>query len=679
MCTSRIARRLLRLTVGCWLVMALSAEGQTAPIELRYKLKLGDRLTYREVFEKQGKSPDTTFHTRLVFSDQVVVLDSAGGQSIVGVQRNRHSADLLEYHEQGKDTLAAQNPGFLKRVAMRPIRFPDSNLFLADGRALLPLEVLREANSKLLYNIGEIMPLPTTAVQAGSEWELGIFGLRMRLDRFEAVGSESCAVFADAPSGKEDHLQFTFCPESGHMAKLRFEGRYREFDSTIDETVTFDLEGTEHDETPAKWLADPETRLGVLNALLVSTSPLPGAALMDEILKTGSQEAVAFVLADYYQRGIAPAQDALQPLLRNGDAEVRRIASRFAQPAQPAAQPCDVPLVSHGREKPGTTLRGMTTPAFAKLGYMIHIPLDYRGDRPFPVIFYLSGGGGLAFDAALSLPNVLKRGGYLVVLPNAGGQLWWESKPTEMVNALLLEVLRNYNVDTNRVYLTGFSNGGTAALEFGTRWPDRFAAIASLMGAGMNSPSGAKLPMQNLWDVPVLFLHGDKDPRIPSSASYTTYGELSNLKPRVAPEMHILKGRVHDVTLNTDEEFTLPFLERFVREPFPPAVTARIFDPRYPRQYWIEVAESSNGTAEVEARIVDAGLIDIGTRNVKQLRLLLRPELFHASGPLRVRLNGKELSAIELKRDCQLFQRSAESYVDPFLAYTDEVVLQVAP
>jgi hypothetical protein len=62
---------------------------------------------------------------------------------------------------------------------------------------------------------------------------------------------------------------------------------------------------------------------------------------------------------------------------------------------------------------------------------------------------------------------------------------------------------------------------------------------------------------------------------------------------------------------------------------------------------------------------------------VKKLRLLLRPELFHSPGPVRVRLNGKDEPPIKLKRDCQIFLRSAENYADSFLAYTDELVLDV--
>ena len=111
-------------------------------------------------------------------------------------------------------------------MAKRPAQFADTNLFSATGQAQLPLQVLREANSKLLYRIAEIMPLPAAPVQVGSEWDLGAFGLRMKLERFEPVGDESCAVFADTGSRKDFHLRFTFCPASGHLAKLEFEGQY---------------------------------------------------------------------------------------------------------------------------------------------------------------------------------------------------------------------------------------------------------------------------------------------------------------------------------------------------------------------------------------------------------------------------------------------------------------------
>jgi dienelactone hydrolase len=655
------------------IVLLGSALAQSPSAELRYKLDLGDRLVYRETFDREVQSPDASFHLQVIFSNQVVVLDAVPGRSLVGMQRNRQSAEMLDYHEHGVDTLAKQRPAFEQLMAKRPAHFSDTNLFSGTGQPELPLQAVREANSKFLYALAEIMPVPGAPVQVGSEWDLGAFGLRMKLERFEPVGDESCAVFADTGTRKDFHLRFTFCSVSGHLAKLAFEGQLPDFDGTDHEKVTFELTETHHGESVSAWIAEPQIQLGALRALVVSNSPLPEASVVNAVLNTGTPEAQTLALAAYYQRGITPSQEELQPLLRSQDAEVRRIANRFQQSAakQPM-QPCDLPSAHHSREKPGTTLR-----ASSNSPYVIHVPIDYRGDQPFPLIVYLSGGGGLAFDAALSAAEAVTHAGYLVLYPNAGGAMWWEPKTSDMVHALLLEVLRTYNVDTNRVYLAGFSNGGTGSIELGTRWPDRFAAIASLMGAGLDTPSGTKLPLQNLFDVPVLFLHGDKDPRIPSSSSVRTYDELRSLKPRVSPELHILKGRAHDITLSSDDGLTLPFFERFTRDPFPKTVSAKIFDPRYPRQYWLEVTEAGNGVPELDARILPGNIIDIKARSVKKLRLLLRPELLPDASPVRIRLNGKEQPAIELKRDCQLFVRSSQTYADPFLAYTDEIVLDV--
>lgn len=652
---------------------------QNTPVEMRYKFHAGDRLVYREVFEREGHSPDVSFRARMVFSNQLVVVDEAAGASLDGVQRNRQSAELLEYREHGKDKLSEQAPQFQQRLDKRTPHFADTNLFSAVGQPLMPVQVVREATSKLLYAISEIMPIPGTPSQVGSEWNQGAFGLSMRLVRFETVESDSCAVFSYSGPRKDVQVQYTFCPESGHLVKLAFEGDYRELDTIIHEKVTLELDSVHHQESPSSWLADQQIQLGALSAYLVSSSARPDSASLEKILMSGAPDAQAMALAVAYAGKLTLPQATLAELDQSKDAEVRRIAKRFEQPLpKPLTQPCEMSAVPHTREKPGTTLRSMNAPGFAKTPYMIHVPLDYNGEQPFPLIVYLSGGGGLAFDGAQTAEEVVGHAGYLVLYPHAGGALWWESQPTQMVNALLLEILRSYNVDTNRVYLAGFSNGGTGALEYATLWPDRFAAVASLMGAGTSIPSAEKPELRNLHDVPMLFLHGDSDPRIASAASVNTYDELRALHPRVAPELHILKGRGHDITLSSDDGFTLPFFERFTREPFPADISAKLSSAEFPRFYWLEVAGKEAGAAEFEARISPDNRIEIKTRNIRKLRLMLRPELFHTPGSILIRLNGKDQPPLELKRDCRLFLHSAETYADPFLAFTDEVDLDVS-
>ena len=660
-------------------IFGVDVSGQSGAPLLRYKLHAGDHLVYREVFEREGKSSDQTFRTRAVFQNDLVVLDEAGGTVLVGIQRNRQSAELLEFRERGKDRLAQETANFNERMAKRSPQFFDANVFSATGMPQAPLTAVREVTSKLLYGILEILPLPVGPAQAGADVQGRPSGIAVHLLRLEPASGEACAVFADNGARTGLHLSYTFCPQQGVLTKLEFTGEGHEFgDSVIQERMTLELLEVRHGETPSSWLADAQVQQGALSAYLIAAVAAPNPETLATLLRTGSPEVQALTLAVYYQKKLTPSQDLLIPLLTSKNAEVQRIASRFqAKASEQPSGPCTLPARHYGRQKPGTTLRSMTAPSFDGVPFMVHVPLDYRGDQPFPLLIYLSGGGGQAFDAALSAEDVVGHSGFLAVYPNAAGAMWWEQKPTAMVHDLLLEILRTYNVDTNRIYLAGFSNGGSGALYFGTLWPDRWAAIASLMGAGVNSPSGETLPLKDLLNVPLLFLHGDKDTLIPSSASVNTYDELRGLHPRVAPELHILKDRGHEITLSADDSLTMPFLERFTRNPFPRSLAMKITSLTYPRRYWVEVLEKDAGAVEIEGRILPDNMVEIKTKNVRKLRLLLRPELFDSSAAVRVRVNGKEQPARAMKPNCELFAQSAETYGDPLLAYTDEVVIDV--
>ncbi len=69
------------------------------------------------------------------------------------------------------------------------------------------------------------------------------------------------------------------------------------------------------------------------------------------------------------------------------------------------------------------------------------------------------------------------------------------------------------NIDANRLYLTGLSMGGYGAWEAAERWPDYWAAVAPISGAG--DPSVAA----RLVNLPIWAFHSADDPIVPVSGS----------------------------------------------------------------------------------------------------------------------------------------------------------------
>jgi len=101
------------------------------------------------------------------------------------------------------------------------------------------------------------------------------------------------------------------------------------------------------------------------------------------------------------------------------------------------------------------------------------------------------------------------------------GQSW----SNETLLALLDEITVHYQVDSDRVYLTGLSMGGYGAWSLALAHPERFAAVIPICGGGsMIDPALAALGYtperkEALKKLPIWVFHGGKDTVIPPSES----------------------------------------------------------------------------------------------------------------------------------------------------------------
>jgi predicted peptidase len=154
----------------------------------------------------------------------------------------------------------------------------------------------------------------------------------------------------------------------------------------------------------------------------------------------------------------------------------------------------------------------------ARVNYLLFLPQDYEKDkRLWPLMVFLHGAGERGDNVEL-----VKRNGppkiveekkdfpFILISPQCPQNEWWSF---EMLNFLIDEIISQYRVDEDRIYLTGLSMGGYGTWHFAVAYPERFAAIAPICGGG---PVGDACKIRGL---PVWVFHGARDNVVPIEQS----------------------------------------------------------------------------------------------------------------------------------------------------------------
>jgi len=103
--------------------------------------------------------------------------------------------------------------------------------------------------------------------------------------------------------------------------------------------------------------------------------------------------------------------------------------------------------------------------------FHVFIPVDYDPAARYPALVYLHGAVSQLPQPAELIPgralweSTAAEEGWIVLIPHGdSGATWWSETGRMNIQAQLLFLRRHYNVDENRVFVSGFSDGGTGAL-----------------------------------------------------------------------------------------------------------------------------------------------------------------------------------------------------------------------
>ena len=128
-------------------------------------------------------------------------------------------------------------------------------------------------------------------------------------------------------------------------------------------------------------------------------------------------------------------------------------------------------------------------------------------------------------DTALELEYRVTNGSaeQIYLLPSAWVDAeWWTNLQLENLRTLLDHVKRTYNIDENRVVLSGVSDGGTGTYYFAMRDTTPFASFLPLNGAIMvlrnrSMLIDGELFPNNFVNKPFFIVNGGKDPLYPTA------------------------------------------------------------------------------------------------------------------------------------------------------------------
>ncbi len=154
-----------------------------------------------------------------------------------------------------------------------------------------------------------------------------------------------------------------------------------------------------------------------------------------------------------------------------------------------------------------------------KREYLLYVPRSYDRSRPTALVISMHGAGGWpAQQMELSEWNRLADSqAFIVVYPSgvdtAGPRIWHVGREpglrrdVRFISELIDELEVAYNIDPERIYANGFSNGGGMAFVLSCTLSDRIAAVG-MVGAAQTLPWSWCTDSRA---VPMIAFHGTAD------------------------------------------------------------------------------------------------------------------------------------------------------------------------
>lgn len=311
--------------------------------------------------------------------------------------------------------------------------------------------------------------------------------------------------------------------------------------------------------------------------------------------------------------------------------------------------------------------------------FLVYIPKNYRSDQKTSLYVYLHGAvvGRLAFGnpawvengREIKIMDKAKEQNAIIIYPFGKKSFGWiyQQEAFETILREITFIKSLYNINDNKVYIAGHSNGGTGAFWFAVNKPSVFAAYLGLNY--LPKVYGSNTSIRNLANITPFFgISGLQDNTFPFEQVNQIYqysaGTGANWK-------NYAKNGNHGLAIfETDSiNFIFDTLKNINRNPFPKKVQWETDDVRNGKVSWLEITSldttakkadwhtplnpvlTQKGKTRTEdfnknksgaiLAAAEGNTIYIKSSRVKAIRLLISADMFDLNKPINIIVNDK--------------------------------------
>lgn len=317
-----------------------------------------------------------------------------------------------------------------------------------------------------------------------------------------------------------------------------------------------------------------------------------------------------------------------------------------------------------------------------------------KGKKPakgWPLVIAMHGGGGTSeklagphawpvntreWQAQMSLFERIYPADAMYFIPRMADDnegRWYYDFNQKIFDQVIRRAILFREVDPNRIYVTGISEGGYTAFRWPAHYPDRFAATCAMAAAEPMENA----PPENFRNLPIRCAIGENDTmfdRIGLARRF--FAKLDELEKNAPGSyVHVFDAqanRGHGIDYKPGPEWMM----QFTRNPRPKAITwtvQKLHNTLELRNNWLALdAAPVTLPAKLDAKI-EGNTITLTADAGLKPRVFLDDKLVDLNQPVKVVLNGKEVFSGKVKRNLATIAKTLSSRGDRELAYTAEV------